>query len=1080
MSLTSRDTISSKEPYPGLRFYEDDDALFFAGRESEIKECAALLVKSQVLILHGRTGCGKSSFLRAGVKPRVSTFNLGLNFSEGFVVVRSTGDPLRRLVRYVMQMTKDLLETRTSEFGDLDDFSEPSEISQQLAELGVADLGGDGFQKAVDHFSEDGAAFVEVLVAIAGNMKNAPIFVIDQGEEVFTMAGKGEEGDGDADGPSEANADIGRNIAATQFFRFLHQFARSGRLARVVVSLRTEWKGLFDDRIAENGPDQVRQHPGASLSGYYLKDLEKEGLIQAILRPTLKAEDDEWLRIVDKALPGQEIPPAPFDQYGFTIDENVVTQLADSLLGGDIPFGGVLPTMQVACLRLWRQASQASASGAQGFEITRTNFLRLGKISDQIEEFLAETVESICNSVRAFRGMVPQVTRKTLHELSTQMVEKQADGRAVTRAVPYERFLEGLSQSLPRSSAGRVGLRERENMTDADWDEVMERIATLLLDPRNNIVKEDNADGFITLGHDSLALALRNWSIRNPLKSMAMMMTRMGMGSSLPANELTQDDLFLKEDPPHKVTIVFNRDYVWDRHLPELARQYDFGRRLGIEFKHNPSLNVLSDNDPPPRWDGGSDSMVKRLKALDKEYDEVRTEGRNRRVMVVSDWDSFPGEKPEDGKDDPRKEFAGRFSDILVTNISIGNQLIGPPDEEIERARGNLNNSDRQSREDLMQELVLRSLERIKAQKGVIYCLDSSGRDLLILAARFVRDADKRKALLTYLRGKGNVVILRSEKYTASDPLIQRLLGERATRDGSRPRYIVGSSFSQAMAIQCGFVTYFGAKALAELGKYEMERRQVATYEARQAGRTVPDFADEEIGDIPGELQNVVTHTLWQLGIEPSKWRQGLNRSMVLRLASVGYYSAEYTRTHMDDFIAHIQSFVNDVTAKEAEQENDNQDARGIRLNQKAIDEALQECFAFLRFDEYGSEVYDLDGRLAYWSDHGALNTKSIAGEIYSELVSLRAKTIESFELTAQSIAWMRLSDSYNPGYARVALAFRLKELAWNHFRIFNFFDSERYMSLAAHLLQEEMECSFFRAGGKSKGGILNSALGND
>lgn len=178
----------------------------------------------------------------------------------------------------------------------------------------------------------------------------------------------------------------------------------------------------------------------------------------------------------------------------------------------------------------------------------------------------------------------------------------------------------------------------------------------------------------------------------------------------------------------------------------------------------------------------------------------------------------------------------------------------------------------------------------------------------------------------------------------------------------------------------------------------------------------------------------------------------------------------------MDKYIAYIQGFVSEVTAMEARKERGGK-VKGARLTQRAIKEAIRECFHFLRFEELGTEVYDLDARLAYWSDHGKLDTKSVAGEIYGELVRLRQRTIENFGQTAQAIAWMRLSGDYDPGNPRVALAFRLKELAWNHFRILNFYDSERYMSLSAHLLQEQMECKFK---GVDRGGVLNSVLGED
>lgn len=1067
------------EPYPGLRFYSDTDAMFFAGREQDIQDCAALLVAAKVLILHGRTGCGKSSFLRAGVKPRVSVLGLSLNFSEGFVVIRSTADPLRQLVLCVLEMARDLLKTRTSKFGPLDDFADEEEMRAELKKLGVKDLSGAGLEKAAKTFCEDGPRFVEVITYLVSNMQNAPIFVIDQGEEVFTMA-RDEAARSLAESETESgiltNLDIGRNDEAVEFFRFLHRFATHGRGSRIVVSLRTEYKGLLDDRIIENGPEGARDHPGPGFTGYYLKNLEKEELEQAIRRPTLETESKEWQDVI-KA-PGARQQKAPFEEFGFTIEDDVVKELAKALLGDDIPYGGVLPAMQVACLRLWRQAARWQRGSSKKTEVTMVNFRRLGRISEQIEEFLTETVEDVC-SIRELRGKVSEATSVWMHTLSREMVKVEADGRAVTRVISREDLVEALEQRLAfrgdRTAAGDdkgvLSPKKRRTLINTMIDTLME--------PGKNILKADsNSSGdMITLGHDSLALALRRWSNRNPIDAAAMMMMRMGMGSVLPPDELGRGDLFLAEDPPHEVTILVPHDYVWDGHLPNFAHRQKFAARLGINFKlREAELDALNtDGKGPKNWD----EMAERIRKREEKLNVLRRKDNNNRIMVTKDWYTFPGPAPDEGSGaagkDPREEFANRFSDILVTNIAVGNHLIGPPNPKVEAAVKDLHMAKAQSRRELLEELIQLCLDEIQKEKAVIYVLDQSGRDMLLLAARFIND----KKAEAYLRKRENVVMIRSRNYGPSDPLIEKLLEERDTSGDKAPRerYIVGTSFSYAMAIQCGYSPYFGTKNLSELSKYEMERRQTETYKARMEKKPLPDFSKEAVGDITGEMQKVVTHTLWQLGIEPTKWSQGLHRAMVLRLASVGYFTSEYARTHMDKFIAYVQEFVSEVMSMEAQQNSGGANQKGGRLTQRAIKEAIKECFHFLRFEEYGTEVYDLDARLAYWSDHGKLNTKSVAGEIYGELVRLRQATVESFGHTAQAIAWMRVGETYNPSHPRVALAFRLKELAWNHFRIFNFYDAERYMSLAAHLLQEQME-SEFREDGKK--GVLSSALGED
>lgn len=62
------------KPYKGLRNYTLNDAEIFSGRCKEIYECLEILnnYDEKYLVLHGQSGVGKSSFLQAGLLPRLS------------------------------------------------------------------------------------------------------------------------------------------------------------------------------------------------------------------------------------------------------------------------------------------------------------------------------------------------------------------------------------------------------------------------------------------------------------------------------------------------------------------------------------------------------------------------------------------------------------------------------------------------------------------------------------------------------------------------------------------------------------------------------------------------------------------------------------------------------------------------------------------------------------------------------------------------------------------------------------------------------------------------------------------------
>jgi len=58
-------------PYPGLRPFAKDEWPVFFGRERMVDEVIERLINLRLLVVHGDSGCGKSSLIRAGVIPRL-------------------------------------------------------------------------------------------------------------------------------------------------------------------------------------------------------------------------------------------------------------------------------------------------------------------------------------------------------------------------------------------------------------------------------------------------------------------------------------------------------------------------------------------------------------------------------------------------------------------------------------------------------------------------------------------------------------------------------------------------------------------------------------------------------------------------------------------------------------------------------------------------------------------------------------------------------------------------------------------------------------------------------------------------
>lgn len=80
-------------PYPGLRPFEQKDALF--GRDGQVDELIRILKAERFAAVTGVSGSGKSSLVRAGVVPALIRGLLPIDQKEWkFAVMRPGADPL--------------------------------------------------------------------------------------------------------------------------------------------------------------------------------------------------------------------------------------------------------------------------------------------------------------------------------------------------------------------------------------------------------------------------------------------------------------------------------------------------------------------------------------------------------------------------------------------------------------------------------------------------------------------------------------------------------------------------------------------------------------------------------------------------------------------------------------------------------------------------------------------------------------------------------------------------------------------------------------------------------------------------
>jgi formylglycine-generating enzyme required for sulfatase activity len=86
-----------EKPYPGLRPFEITEWAIFFGRERMIDEVIELLGRRRVVVVHGSSGSGKSSLIRAGVLPRLARQHLRHGVPWRTCTMRPSGGPLWNL-----------------------------------------------------------------------------------------------------------------------------------------------------------------------------------------------------------------------------------------------------------------------------------------------------------------------------------------------------------------------------------------------------------------------------------------------------------------------------------------------------------------------------------------------------------------------------------------------------------------------------------------------------------------------------------------------------------------------------------------------------------------------------------------------------------------------------------------------------------------------------------------------------------------------------------------------------------------------------------------------------------------------
>ena len=144
-------------PYPGLRPFEKQEWPLFFGRERATQEVVELLLEHGLVVVHGSSGCGKSSLIRAGVLSRLEQEHARSGLAWCTCAMRLGNAPTRNLAR-------------------------------ELACLGGTQADAERVQKLRRLIARGPRAISALAEAVAAGPERRVCLLVDQFEELFRFA----------------------------------------------------------------------------------------------------------------------------------------------------------------------------------------------------------------------------------------------------------------------------------------------------------------------------------------------------------------------------------------------------------------------------------------------------------------------------------------------------------------------------------------------------------------------------------------------------------------------------------------------------------------------------------------------------------------------------------------------------------------------------------------------------------------------------------------------------------------------------------------------------------------------------
>ena len=222
--------LSKDQPYPGLRPYRSGDEEFFFGREAQTRGLRLKLETGRLVAVVGRSGCGKSSLVLAGLLPLLNKeVNPDGRRTWRIASFHPQGRPIAELAKELFRLASEAPTTPADRQAIPEAGAAPSEppagTQSQIQPAEMEELRRSRLDAMLRRSSQ---GLVEAASELRMDSSERLLIIVDQFEEIFRF-----------EDPSGRNAD-----EATAFVRLLIEAinTESPRI-QIILTMRLDFLG---------------------------------------------------------------------------------------------------------------------------------------------------------------------------------------------------------------------------------------------------------------------------------------------------------------------------------------------------------------------------------------------------------------------------------------------------------------------------------------------------------------------------------------------------------------------------------------------------------------------------------------------------------------------------------------------------------------------------------------------------------------------------------------------------------------------------------------------------------------------